>query len=107
MPFVNLSRILNSFSVIAVIVFACALLTSVAFPTDARYGQFLQGGIPVEPQTGPGVASTAPGAMSTRTTRSSGGRASRDTRQSVQVVDAGGPDGRPFTVTVTGIPERP
>lgn len=53
MPFVNLSRILNSFSFIAIIVFASALLTSVAFPPDVGHGKSVRDEILVKPYAGP------------------------------------------------------
>ena len=56
MPFFTLSRKLNSFSFIAVVVFLSALLTTVAFPADAntRSEKFVRGEILVKPRAGLG-----------------------------------------------------
>jgi hypothetical protein len=52
-PFVNhLPRILNSFSFIAAVVFASALLTSIVFPSDPGHGQFIKSEILVNQQAG-------------------------------------------------------
>ncbi len=53
MPFVNhLPRILNSFSFIAAVVFASALLTSVVLPSDPGHGQFIKSEILDNQQAG-------------------------------------------------------
>lgn len=53
MPFVNhLPRILNSFSFIAAVVFASALLTSVVFPSDPGHGQNIKSEILINHHAG-------------------------------------------------------
>ena len=52
MLFANLSRTFNSFSFIAVVVLASALLTSVAFPADSKRGGHVKGEILVKPRAG-------------------------------------------------------